>query len=73
MTDVDLGLPELAIVLLILMLVFGANRVPTLARSLGEAIHEFRRGQHEPTVTPTSSPAEPADSLEPESGQTVED
>jgi sec-independent protein translocase protein TatA len=45
---VDVGVPELLIVLMIVLLVFGANRLPRLARSLGEAIQEFRSGQEHP-------------------------
>ena len=35
---------ELRIVLTILLLVFGAKRVPQLGRSLGKGIREFREG-----------------------------
>ncbi len=38
-----IGAPELLIVLLVVLLVFGPTRLPKLARSLGEAIHHFRR------------------------------
>ncbi len=38
-----LGLPELLVILLIVLLVVGGKRLPELARSLGEAIREFRR------------------------------
>ena len=40
----NLGPTELIIVLAVLMLLFGASRVPKLARSLGEASREFRKG-----------------------------
>lgn len=40
----SLGLPEWAIILLILLLLFGAGRVTTLGRDLGRSIREFRRG-----------------------------
>ena len=39
--------PELLIVLGIVALVFGSSRIPSLARSLGAARHEFERGRHE--------------------------
>ncbi len=39
--------PEVLIILLIIILLFGANRIPKLARSTGEAIGEFRRGHKE--------------------------
>lgn len=40
----NLGAPELLIVLLIVMLLFGAARLPKLARSLGQASKEFKDG-----------------------------
>ncbi|MFP5579602.1 MAG: 4Fe-4S dicluster domain-containing protein [Acidimicrobiia bacterium] len=42
--DMNLGPTELIMVLAVLMLLFGASRVPKLARSLGEASREFRKG-----------------------------
>lgn len=39
----SLGLQELLVVLFIVLLLFGASRVPKLARSLGEAATELRR------------------------------
>jgi len=39
--------PELLIVLGIVALVFGSSRIPSLARSLGSAHHEFERGRHQ--------------------------
>lgn len=39
-----MGMTELLIVLTILLLVFGAKRVPQLGRSLGKGIREFREG-----------------------------
>jgi sec-independent protein translocase protein TatA len=36
--------PELLIVLAVVALLFGANRLPSLARSLGSAKGEFERG-----------------------------
>ena len=41
----DLGAPELLIVALIVVLLFGSAKLPSLARSLGEAKREFGRGQ----------------------------
>jgi sec-independent protein translocase protein TatA len=41
------GGPELLIVLLVLVLLFGANKIPKLARSTGQAMGEFRRGREE--------------------------
>jgi sec-independent protein translocase protein TatA len=35
------------VVLLILVLLFGANKIPKLARSTGQAMGEFKRGREE--------------------------
>ena len=43
----NLGGPELLIVLAVVMLLFGAKKVPDLARSLGQAKREFEDGTHE--------------------------
>lgn len=39
-----LGTPELIIILLILLLIFGGSQLPKLARSLGSAGKELRDG-----------------------------
>ncbi len=38
---------ELAVILLIAVLLFGANKIPKLARSTGEAMGEFKKGRQE--------------------------
>ena len=42
-----IGAPELIVVLVIILLLFGAPRLPRLARSLGQASREFRQGVSE--------------------------
>ena len=44
----SMGGPELLIVLAVVLLLFGAKKVPDLARSLGQAKREFDHGTHEP-------------------------
>jgi len=39
------GGPEMLVVLLLVVLLFGADRLPKLARSSGQAMGEFRRGR----------------------------
>lgn len=39
-----LGLPELLIILVIVVVIFGASRLPQLGRGLGEGISNFRDG-----------------------------
>jgi sec-independent protein translocase protein TatA len=38
----NLGAPELLIILAVVMLLFGAAKLPKLARSLGESAKEFK-------------------------------
>jgi sec-independent protein translocase protein TatA len=45
---VNLGAPELLIVLLVILVLFGGAKLPKLARSMGQAQSEFKRGLKEP-------------------------
>jgi sec-independent protein translocase protein TatA len=74
----DLGLPEILIILGVFLLLFGAKKLPELARSLGRSSTEFRKGLKEggkdelpeessaSATVPEKKPAEtaPADSTE---------
>ena len=42
-----LGWQELLIIFLIVLLVFGARRIPDIARSLGKATREFKKAKDE--------------------------
>lgn len=39
-----IGMQELLIVLAIVLVLFGGSRIPSIARSLGKSITEFKRG-----------------------------
>jgi len=39
-----LGIPELLIILVILLLLFGARRLPDLAKGLGQSVRAFKQG-----------------------------
>jgi sec-independent protein translocase protein TatA len=39
-----LGLPELLVILAIVIVIFGANRLPGLGRGIGDAIRGFKEG-----------------------------
>jgi sec-independent protein translocase protein TatA len=40
----NVQVPELLLILLIILLIFGARKLPDLARSLGASAKEFRKG-----------------------------
>lgn len=42
-----IGYPELLLILVIVVLIFGAKKLPDLARSLGRSMGEFKRGKEE--------------------------
>ncbi len=47
-----LGAPELIIVLVVILVLFGGSKLPKLARSLGEAQSEFKKGTDGDTTPP---------------------
>lgn len=65
----NLGLSELIVVFMILLLVFGASRLPALGEGLGRTIRGFKRGVSDdvaggkaittPAPTDKSAPAKP--------------
>jgi sec-independent protein translocase protein TatA len=53
-----LGWQELVIVLVIIMIIFGAGKLPEVARSLGQGVKEFKSEANQPVgPTSTASPA----------------
>lgn len=56
----NLGLTEIVILMLVLLLVFGARRIPEIGSSLGKGIKEFKKSlrdvvEDEPAQTPPAS------------------
>ncbi|HET6616470.1 MAG TPA: twin-arginine translocase TatA/TatE family subunit [Vicinamibacteria bacterium] len=43
----QIGMQEIILILFILLLLFGARRLPELGQSLGKGIREFKRGLNE--------------------------
>jgi sec-independent protein translocase protein TatA len=56
----NLGPTELIIILVIVLLLFGSTRLPKLAKSLGEASKEFKKGVNERDDEQASAPPAPA-------------
>ena len=51
----NLGGPELMIVLVIILIVFGAGRLPNVMRDVGSGVREFRKAQNETEGSPRSA------------------
>ena len=43
----NLGMGELLVILLIVLLLFGASRLPEIARALGKSVKEFKKAGKE--------------------------
>ena len=66
----DIGGPEILIVLLVVVLLFGGSKLPKLARSLGSAKGEFEKGvrEGEKKNAEDATPAKPAEGKAVEAG-----
>ena len=70
----NIGAPELIILLVVLLLVFGPKRLPEMGRSVGRGIREFKdsvsgnekpgdaKANHPPAEVPSSSETPPSES-----------
>jgi sec-independent protein translocase protein TatA len=56
-----MGAPELLVVLFIVVLLFGATKIPELGRSLGAGLNNFKRGLKEGDEGPTPERPKPDD------------
>jgi sec-independent protein translocase protein TatA len=56
-----LGPTELVVILVILLVLFGGSKLPSLAKGLGQSIKEFKKASHEveAAVDEAVKPAEP--------------
>jgi sec-independent protein translocase protein TatA len=68
----DIGLPEIAIIAVIVFFLFGAQRLPKLGKSLGQGISSFKKGLNgdydeddEPTAVVKAEAGEEAPATEP--------
>ena len=42
------GLPEILLILLAVIILFGGKKIPELARGLGKSLSEFKKGRKKP-------------------------
>ena len=62
----DVGVPELLIVLVVILVIFGGAKIPQLARSLGQAHTEFKKGAEHGLAGPDATvPADPTPTATP--------
>lgn len=62
-----IGIPELLIILVIVLVIFGANKLPEIGSGMGRAIKNFKKATSEPEeidVTPKSDSKDQADKKE---------
>ena len=59
-----LGYQELLLILVIVLILFGAQRLPDLAKSLGSSVKEFKKGINEVTKDDTASATKKEDDKE---------
>jgi len=64
-----LGSQELLVILVIVLVLFGANRLPRLARSLGSSLKEFKKGIDEGQTKESSVSPPSAERGSPPSGE----
>lgn len=53
----NLGVPEIILILVVALLFFGPSRLPSLGKSVGEAIRGFKKGLSNPPDEDPSSPS----------------
>ncbi|MDE5727671.1 MAG: twin-arginine translocase TatA/TatE family subunit [Duncaniella sp.] len=57
----NLGMGEMIVILLVVLLLFGAKRIPELARSLGRGVSQFKQGMNSPLDDVPESKSERSD------------
>ena len=65
-----IGMPELLVLLLIILIIFGAGKLPEIGMGLGKAIRGFKKGVSEPDEIDVT-PKEHKEEGKKESGKSV--
>ena len=69
----NLGLPEILVVLVIILVLFGGAKLPALARSLGRSLGEFKKGREEGDKIATDHVKNVIDEIKKEEPRKVEE
>ena len=56
----NIGAPELIILLVLALIIFGPGKLPDVGQALGKTVREFRHAQNELDLTKDVTPAQPA-------------
>jgi sec-independent protein translocase protein TatA len=59
-----IGMPELLVILVIILIIFGAGKLPEIGSALGKTIRNFKKASNEPDeidVTPKKGDKQPDD------------
>jgi sec-independent protein translocase protein TatA len=56
-----LGAPELILILVIVLVIFGAGKLPQIGGALGKSIREFRNAAETKDETPTTADTTPSE------------
>lgn len=59
-----IGIPELIIILVIVLIIFGANKLPEIGAGMGKAIKNFKKATSEPDEIEVSPKKESVESEE---------
>lgn len=54
----QLGVPELVIILVIIVIIFGVGRLPEIGGAIGQGIREFRKAQQPDKLPPSEAKEE---------------
>ena len=58
----NIGMPELIVIFLVVLLLFGAKRLPEIGNALGKAIKEFKKATKDAPDGPSDTPNSNKDS-----------
>ncbi|MGM0759874.1 MAG: twin-arginine translocase TatA/TatE family subunit [Thermodesulfobacteriota bacterium] len=68
-----IGIPELLVILAIVLVIFGANKLPEIGSGMGRAIRNFKKATDEPDEIDISSSKSKSSSSQDEDNQTAKD
>jgi sec-independent protein translocase protein TatA len=56
----NLGTPEIILILVVILLLFGAKRIPEMMKAMGQGVKEFKKAAKEVTDDVSTSASTPA-------------